>query len=391
MHDLEVAHPKHNFLLPNGVVTSNSHSVCYVHIAYACAYLKHYYPLEWWCSVLTNAKKAEVTDTFWGYCGHLVDLPDVNKSGEEYRIVGDRVQAPVSLIKGVGEPAQKQLLQLGPYADIKDFCAKLEEWCVANKTPTIDKVTGVQKVTKKGQLCWRKGKAKLNRGHVHKLIAAGVMESLFPPEKDLAERIFMFETALSETKGEKKIKPVPAQYLTYSLPQTYLVRKAVLPVYTEPLMPLLLDGDPMAYPLIAFKKGAKPKFRHGGKDIPVISYVKMQAIDNHSPWPEDMRVEVAIPVYVATRKIFNWGPNKVKEACKMKLELDGALVEYVKWGDRKTGQLDAKYKQTSLTGSICLAIFSKWSEKKFGLEEVIPFHTIKEDEDDEEDQTAPED
>jgi DNA polymerase-3 subunit alpha len=34
-----------------------SHAVCYVIIGYACAFLKHYYPLEWWTAVMTNAKK----------------------------------------------------------------------------------------------------------------------------------------------------------------------------------------------------------------------------------------------------------------------------------------------------------------------------------------------
>jgi DNA polymerase-3 subunit alpha len=34
---------------------NKSHAVCYVIIGYACAFLKHYYPLEWWTAVMTNA------------------------------------------------------------------------------------------------------------------------------------------------------------------------------------------------------------------------------------------------------------------------------------------------------------------------------------------------
>ena len=37
-----------------------SHAVSYSVTAYACAFLKHHYPLEWWCAVLQNADKDEI-------------------------------------------------------------------------------------------------------------------------------------------------------------------------------------------------------------------------------------------------------------------------------------------------------------------------------------------
>src|SRR4029077_18437478 len=36
---------------------NRSHAVCYMYITYACAWLKHHYPLEWWTAVLRNADR----------------------------------------------------------------------------------------------------------------------------------------------------------------------------------------------------------------------------------------------------------------------------------------------------------------------------------------------
>ena len=76
---------------------NKSHAVCYVIISYACAWLKHHYPLEWWTSVLRNANKNEINDTFWRFCGKLIDLPDVNLSESQFEIRNERIQAPVTL------------------------------------------------------------------------------------------------------------------------------------------------------------------------------------------------------------------------------------------------------------------------------------------------------
>ncbi len=95
----------HNFLLSNGAVAHNcfnmSHSFSYGVIAYACAYLKHYFPLEWWCGVLQNAKKDEIAEKFWSYCKDNVLLPDINHSGDNFNIVNNKIFAPISLLQDI--------------------------------------------------------------------------------------------------------------------------------------------------------------------------------------------------------------------------------------------------------------------------------------------------
>ncbi len=68
-----------------------SHATCYAVIGYACAYLKHHYPMEWWCGLLRNADKGEVNTEFWPYVRHWVDLPDVGTSGDNWDIKDGRL------------------------------------------------------------------------------------------------------------------------------------------------------------------------------------------------------------------------------------------------------------------------------------------------------------
>lgn len=374
MCDLEVSHPKHNFLLPNGIVTSNSHSVCYSHIAYACAYLKHHFPLEWWCAVLGNASKNEVVDDFWRHCGHLVKLPDINLSSKKFRIEGDHIRAPVGLIVGVGETAQQQLLALAPFSDIRDFCQKIEVDCVARKTPLIDKATGKQKTTKDGQLRWTKGRSALTRGVVHLLIAAGVMDSLFPADSTLPDKIAAYEQASAEAKGEKKIQPVPAKYLVSSRVLNFQMRKKVLPIYSEALYPLLLEADEDQWPRKALMHARQPIFRHMAEDIPVVSHRRLQALETITPWPADMKIKVAIPCVVKGRRVFAYAKGE-KEACELDLDCEGGgTVNVVKWPDRKTGKIPAWYR-SDIAGAIGLAVFEKYTERRpFGLVDLIVFH-----------------
>lgn len=372
---------------------NKSHSVCYVHISYACSYLKHHYPLEWWCAVLRNASKNEVSETFWRHIHTFVDLPDVNSGADNFTIINERIKAPIALINGVGPTAHKQLMEGAPYRDIVDFCERIQSRRIAEKKPTIDKATGKQKQMKKGELCWTLGRSALTRGVIHRLIAAGVMDPLFPQGADVADKVFAFEAAYAASRGEKKVQPVPEVFTTYSPVRNFQMRKGILPIYSEPLLPLLLEG-PANWPRTALKQdGARHLFAHNNDYIPVISAQRMARLDNVTPWPEGLRVTVAVPAYVLGREVFRWGPKKAKEALKLQLELEGGHSgEFVKWGDRKTGLLDARYK-SKVEGGLILALFTKYTENKpFSLDDFVVFHeppTLKEDDDDKEDSKDP--
>ena len=60
-YDIEMPAPNHNYVLANGLVTHNSHTVSYAMISYWCAHMKHHHPLEYAAACLRHAKDDEQT------------------------------------------------------------------------------------------------------------------------------------------------------------------------------------------------------------------------------------------------------------------------------------------------------------------------------------------
>jgi len=110
-YDLEVDSDDHLYLLSNGIVTSNSHSVAYGAITYQTAFLKTYYPTEFMCSLLTSAantsddKLNDVSRKLKSeYRNFNINKPDINSSFKTYFPINDfEVVAPLFSLKGVGK------------------------------------------------------------------------------------------------------------------------------------------------------------------------------------------------------------------------------------------------------------------------------------------------
>lgn len=58
-YDIEMPDPHHNYVLANGILTHNSHTVSYSIISYWCAYMKAYHPMEFAAACLRSAKDDE--------------------------------------------------------------------------------------------------------------------------------------------------------------------------------------------------------------------------------------------------------------------------------------------------------------------------------------------
>jgi len=125
-YDLEVDHPDHQFYLANGILTSNSHSVSYSHISYYTAWLRCHYPTEFMCALLnmedSNSDKSLEYLSECKRMGIEIVPPDINKSGGNYHPVGEsKIATGLSAMKGVGEKAVTELLELQPFVSIEDF------------------------------------------------------------------------------------------------------------------------------------------------------------------------------------------------------------------------------------------------------------------------------
>ena len=354
-----------------------SHAVCYVHISYACAYLKHHYPLEWWTAVLRNADKNEINDTFWRFCGHLIALPDVNRSGNTFVIEGDRIRAPANLLQGIGEKAHAQLLQGAPYRDIDDYCQKVEAFKVRGTVPVLDGLGEPVLVTVKDKKTkaetqvpkTRAGHSALSNSITSSLILSGAMESLFPAGTLPLDQLQLYVEASNRASGKKgcKVEKVNPKYLKLNAALQYQIRKSVLPAYPQDLTEAVVTC-----PALAFNQDGNGRLRvkFGGDSIPFVRAQELDQIQATTPWPDEP-VVVALAAYVVSERRFNYGDGRKKEACEYIFDVGGCRYQQVRWPDRLKNKLEGVFAQ-KLTGAVVIVLSTKYREDKpFSVSEII--------------------
>lgn len=350
-----------------------AHATAYGVTAYACAFLKRKYPLEWWTSVLKNADKNEVNESFWRYCGHLIDLPDVTLSGPTFEIQNERIRAPLDLLKGVGDGAHQQIEQYKPYKDILDFCRKMEQHKV--DTGTIQEVTKTRKdktdkyVNAEGKKVSReveykvkqlkKGGSAINRGVVQKLIISGAMDSLFAPDLHLGEKLVAYEQALADAQNEIALK----------LHQESGETKKVKVIKVEPVDPTLWDVGPLVrfqmqkQILPAIAVDLRPIIRN----LDFAPMTEITNADGLTQFQNDINnvgkvVVVAHIDLTEPRKFQDKKTGESKEMCKVVLDVESAKFDFVRWSDRN-GKIPDMFKD-DLTGAIAIVTLDRYKEGK---------------------------
>lgn len=124
-YDLEIEHLDHQYYLANGVLTSNSHALCYSMITFQCAWLLTYYTEEWCCALLNNTKeedKEEMINAVKGVGVNIISV-DINRSGKEWTPSKEKMTiiAPLNSIKGLGDVAMNTILTHRPYPTIEEL------------------------------------------------------------------------------------------------------------------------------------------------------------------------------------------------------------------------------------------------------------------------------
>lgn len=390
---------------------NKSHSVCYVIIGYACAWLKHYYNLEWWCAVLRNADKQEVVGKFWRHLKNIVDLPDVKLSKNVWVIENERLRAPIVLLHGVGPTAHAQLIANAPYESIEEFCQKIVQHQEKNssivKKKVKDKVTGAESEV----LSRRKGHNALTRRVVNTLILGGAMDSLFPPNTTVLDMMEAYEAALAKVtkKKQEKVAPVMVHMDTLGV---YQLRKQILPAYSsnlfEPVMRRLgfdvKDGQLVPEHILASDGQEEIKPHRGSIKTPgglllseyqiypkstgktVVDFrwtgreMDCQYIFQNAKTIEQVTESQLITVndggyywaavgFIEKWRKFSYGEGKKKSAVALTLDLEGVQMEFVKWfGDRKIPE----HWDKPQAGAIVIVLLNKFKEDRpFVIDEMI--------------------
>lgn len=337
---------------------NKSHAVCYVIIGYACAFLKHFYPLEWWAAVLSNAERNEVNEKFWRYCGPLVLMPDVQKSQKGFVIEGNRIRAPLSLLKGLGDKAHAQLLAGAPYSDIEDLLLKIEAHRQANSTT-------VQSVNAEGVtvLKTRKGTSALNDTVLRNLVLVGALDSLFPTHDTdglpmtSVDRLKVLDITAAKVRGKKAPKAGAGRYNLESALVQYQVRKQILPAYSEPLRPLVQEFGPRLRE-DSFISAGNPETGSKPEVWRLIDGHQFEYLESLDILPPG-DVQVAVLAYVVGTRKFDYtkkDTGEAKTALELQLDVDGVRMQVVKWPG-KTG-LSRNFLQP-LDGAVIVCLFSR--------------------------------
>lgn len=104
---------------------NKSHSVGYSLITYQTAYLKAYYPIEYYLSLLNNVdsedKRIKIYSEIKAIDKEIVN-PDINISQKITTSDDDKIYLSLPLIKGVGDKAVEKIIENQPYESYEDFC-----------------------------------------------------------------------------------------------------------------------------------------------------------------------------------------------------------------------------------------------------------------------------
>ena len=112
---------------------NKSHAACYAVVAYRTAYLKTYYPTEFFAALLNSflSVQSKIT-TYINECKRMeieVLRPDINKSFSKFTVEGNRIIFGLAAIKNVGEAAidtiTKERERGGLFTDFIDFCKRI--------------------------------------------------------------------------------------------------------------------------------------------------------------------------------------------------------------------------------------------------------------------------
>lgn len=334
-----------------------SHAVCYALIGYVCAWFKHHYPLEWWCSVLRNADKDEIAGKFWAYAGHMIDLPDLSRVTPTFEVFGDRIVAPLSLLRGVGEVAHAQLVAGAPYRNLADLVQRIQDH-KKNTSKVVRKMkrnkkTGEEKEVEVVQL----GRSAIDRRVVYASLIVGAMDSLLPAElRDVpvVDKLTHYEKVFAEVTGAKRPQKVPAWYANVGPLARYVMRKKILSAYAEDVRPILVELDLG----VTAARSASGGLWYRWRGMPLVDGKGMRRLETFAPLPQN-GLETAALAFVLDVRKFSYGEGKSKHATEFMLDIDGESFKMVAWPGkgRKVIPDDVKH-------HLVMVHASRWAENK---------------------------
>jgi DNA polymerase-3 subunit alpha len=120
---------------------NKSHSAAYAYIAYQTAYLKAHYPVEFMAATLSadmdNTDKIVKSINECREMGISILPPDINQSGQEFKVIGNSIRFGLEAVKGVGASAIASIIESrngeGSFTSIANFLQRIDSRKVNKK------------------------------------------------------------------------------------------------------------------------------------------------------------------------------------------------------------------------------------------------------------------
>jgi DNA polymerase-3 subunit alpha len=120
---------------------NRSHAACYALIAYRTAWLRANYPAEYMAALISSVMDTKDKVPFFAtqaeQMGIAILPPDVNSSDHEFVVDDGNIRFGLDAVKGVGFQAVEAIKRAreegGPFRDLWDFCARVDNRTVNKK------------------------------------------------------------------------------------------------------------------------------------------------------------------------------------------------------------------------------------------------------------------
>ncbi len=219
-----------------------SHSNAYAELGYVTMYLKHHYPIEWWCSVLNHEPEEDKRRHFAALLHGIIKPPSLLNPSKMFVISGNSIVTPMWALKGIGPNASAELSSHGSFSSFEDFMAKIKH-------------------------------RKLNIGSMGALLKGRACDVLMDPNKPYAEARKEFMQKYLDMRKNKT--GFPKELVEADELDLFLMERQVNQMFGKSLLsiPALRDQIGAAWPgLVPTGKNGIPfKMR----DVPVLANVRV--------------------------------------------------------------------------------------------------------------------
>lgn len=294
--------------------------------------VKTNHPLDWWKAILSNASRDEVARKFWRHVKKFTQFPDINNASDSFKIDGNRLIAPLSILNGIGPKAYQDLTSRAPYKNFYDFVEKHFKQ---------EKNGGIPSA--------------LTRPTVYKMLASGVLDTFFPNCDDWTKKVALFAEYCGAV-NDKHPEAIDVRYSKFSSLGMYLVRKGLISIYSDDLRSIMLpyrggeitdSGD-----VWRLKSGGKITYIVDGWMIEDLKAAAENRIGT------EMR-DVCVLGYVIEEKAKPY-KNKTKQATTMVVDVNGTFYEEILWPSRDTAKAPMGFK-----GLPCLFTYDSTQDRVF--------------------------